>query len=118
MIDQIATELAGYSLLQIDLETGRRGARTLRIEQLLHELTGAEAALVVNNNAAATMLVLAAVAGGREVIVSRGQLIEIGGSYRLPDVMETSALNCAKLAPPTRRAPTTTKRQLASRRPR
>ncbi|HUT92971.1 MAG TPA: L-seryl-tRNA(Sec) selenium transferase [Thermoguttaceae bacterium] len=90
VVARIATELAGYSLLQIDLETGRRGARTPRIERLLHELTGAEAATVVNNNAAATSIVLNTVARGREVIVSRGQLVEIGGSFRLPEVMEAS----------------------------
>ena len=90
VIDQIVTELAGYSLLQIDLETGQRGARTPRIERLLRELTGAEAATIVNNNAAATMIVLNAVARGMEVIVSRGQLVEIGGSFRLPEVMEAS----------------------------
>lgn len=90
VINQIATELAGYSLLQIDLETGRRGARTPRIERLLHELTGAEAATVVNNNAAATSIVLNTVARGKEMIVSRGQLVEIGGSFRLPEVMEAS----------------------------
>ncbi len=90
VIDQIATELDGYSLLQIDEETGRRGARMPRIELLLHELTGAEAATVVNNNAAATSIVLNTVAEGKEVIVSRGQLVEIGGSFRLPEVMEMS----------------------------
>ncbi len=71
--------------LQIDLETGQRGARNHECERLLARLTGAEAAMLVNNNAAATMLILAALCQGREVIVSRGQLIEIGGSYRLPD---------------------------------
>ncbi len=90
VIDQIATELTGYSLLQVDVETGRRGARTTRIERLLHELTGAEAATVVNNNAAATSIVLNTVAQSKEVIVSRGQLVEIGGSFRLPEVMEAS----------------------------
>ena len=76
--------------LQIDLETGRRGKRNAMAEALLCTLTGAEAAMVVNNNAAATFLILAALCNGREVIVSRGQLIEIGGSYRLPDCIHQS----------------------------
>ena len=80
----------GYASVEIDVRTGERGQRVKAVEKLLCELTGAEAALVVNNNAAATMLTLAAMAKGKEVIVSRGQLIEIGGSYRLPDVMECS----------------------------
>lgn len=71
--------------VQINLETGLRGARNAECERLLCRLTGAEAAMLVNNNAAATMLILAALCPGRDVIVSRGQLIEIGGSYRLPD---------------------------------
>ncbi len=96
-LDQIATELAGYSLLQIDLETGRRGARTERIERLLNELTGAEAATVVNNNAAATSLVLNTVACDREVVVSRGQLVEIGGSFRLPEVMQASGVRLVEV---------------------
>lgn len=87
---QIEEELAGYSVLQADAETGQRSRRDARIEWLLQRLTGAEAATVVNNNAAATMIVLNTVASGREVIVSRGQLVEIGGSFRLPDVMAAS----------------------------
>ena len=89
-VDQIAAELRGYSILQQDAETGERDRRDTGVERLLTLLTGAEAATVVNNNAAATMIALSALARGREVIVSRGQLIEIGGSFRLPDVMEAS----------------------------
>ncbi len=76
--------------LQIDLDTAARGKRHAMSERLLCRLTGAEAALVVNNNAAATLLVLAALCSGREVVVSRGQLIEIGGSFRLPDCIHQS----------------------------
>ncbi len=87
---QIEEELSGYSLLQVDTETGRRSRRDDRIQWLLQQLTGAEAATVVNNNAAATSIVLNTVASGKEVIVSRGQLVEIGGSFRLPEVMAAS----------------------------
>ncbi len=80
----------GYQLLAADRETGERAPRERHVEALLRKLTGAEAATVVNNNAAATMVVLAALARGREVIVSRGQLVEIGGAYRIPQVMEQS----------------------------
>ncbi len=86
-VERLAKVAAGYCSLEIDLESGRRGRRGQYAEGLLCRLTGAEAALIVNNNAAATMLALNHLARGREVIVSRGQLIEIGGSYRLPEVM-------------------------------
>jgi L-seryl-tRNA(Ser) seleniumtransferase len=89
-IEQIEDELSGYSLVQADIESGQRSTREAGLESLLCRLTGAEAATVVNNNAAATSLVLNAVAAGKEVIVSRGQLVEIGGSFRLPDVMAAS----------------------------
>ena len=81
---------AGYSTLEFDLAHGARGRRDVHAEKLLCSLTGAEAAVVVNNNAAATMLLLAALAAGREVIVSRGELVEIGGGFRVPDVMAQS----------------------------
>ena len=87
---QVSEELRGYSILQQSVETGQRSRRDAGVEVLLCRLTGAGAATVVNNNAAATMIALQALAAGREVIVSRGQLIEIGGSFRLPDVMAAS----------------------------
>lgn len=90
VVDSIVSALKGYCTLATDPATGERVERDELVEPLLCELTGAEAATVVNNNAAATLLVLAALTAGREVIVSRGQLIEIGGSFRLPDVMAQS----------------------------
>lgn len=82
--------IAGYSNLEYDLDTGGRGSRTVHAEALLMQLTGAEAAMVVNNNAAATMLILAGLAPGREVVISRGEMVEIGGGFRVPDVMRQS----------------------------
>ena len=80
----------GYSNLEYDLLEGRRGSRQEHLEELVRELTGAQAALVVNNCAGAVLLAAAALAGGRELVVSRGQLVEIGGSFRIPDVVAQS----------------------------
>jgi L-seryl-tRNA(Ser) seleniumtransferase len=86
-IDALVAEAGGYCLLAVDDATNQRGRRERFCESILRELTGCEAATLVNNNAAAVLLVLNTMAAGREVIVSRGQLVEIGGAFRMPDVM-------------------------------
>ena len=89
-VDAVVAAAAGYTNLEMDLETGRRGERSALVAGLLTALFECEAALAVNNNAAAVLLALTALCKGREVIVSRGQLVEIGGSFRMPDVMRMS----------------------------
>lgn len=89
-IEELARSAAGYTSIEIDLDTGKRGRRGAFAEDALCELTGAEATLVVNNNAAAVLLMLGTLAAGRSVIVSRGELVEIGGGFRVPDVMARS----------------------------
>lgn len=90
VLDAVIDAASGYCNLEFDLDEGVRGSRTGRVEELLRSIVGAEAAIVVNNNAAAVLLALSAMAKGREVIVSRGELVEIGGSFRIPDVMTQS----------------------------
>jgi L-seryl-tRNA(Ser) seleniumtransferase len=89
-LEQVVDAARGYSNLEYDLTAGSRGSRQSHVTELLRRLTGAEASLVVNNNAAAVMLALAALAEGREVLVSRGELIEIGDGFRIPDVLARS----------------------------
>jgi L-seryl-tRNA(Ser) seleniumtransferase len=89
-VGRVALLSSGYTNLEYDLVKGARGRRDVHAERLLCRLTGAEAAVIVNNNAAATLICLAALAYGREVIISRGELVEIGGGFRVPDVMAQS----------------------------
>ena len=89
-IEQMSAVARGYSNLEFDLDAGERGSRQAHTRATLRQLTGAEDALIVNNNAAATLVALAALAAGREVIIARGELVEIGGGFRVPDVMAQS----------------------------
>lgn len=89
-VENIRIVSESYSNLEYDIEEGKRGKRYTHVKRILREVTGAEDALVVNNNAAAVMLCLNTIAKGKEVIVSRGELVEIGGSFRIPDVMKSS----------------------------
>jgi L-seryl-tRNA(Ser) seleniumtransferase len=89
-VSALAAVARQYAAVEVDLDTGERGKRTTIVRELLCRLTGAESATVVNNNAAATLITLAALGHGRSIIVSRGELIEIGGSFRLPEIMEAS----------------------------
>lgn len=96
-LDAMTLAARGYSNLEFDLATGRRGSRTVHAEALLQKLTGAESALVVNNNAGAVLLVLSALAKGKRVVIARTQLVEIGGSFRVPDVMKQSGAKLAEV---------------------
>jgi len=89
-IEAMVKACAGYCNLELELEEGRRGSRQAHVENLLRRLTGAEAAMVVNNNAAAVLLALTALCQGREVLVSRGQAVEIGGGFRIPEILRQS----------------------------
>ncbi|MYC95965.1 MAG: L-seryl-tRNA(Sec) selenium transferase [Caldilineaceae bacterium SB0661_bin_32] len=103
--DAVVRLAEGYSTLEYDLEAGRRGSRHAHPARLLCELTGAEDALVVNNNAAAVFLALTALCQGREVIVSRGELVEIGGGFRIPDVLRQSGATLVEVGTTNRTHP-------------
>ncbi|WP_224960073.1 L-seryl-tRNA(Sec) selenium transferase [Geomonas subterranea] len=103
--DALNTIAFSYSNLEFNLDEGVRGSRYSHVEALLCELTGAEAAIVVNNNAAAVLLTLSAMAAGREAVVSRGELVEIGGSFRIPEVMKLSGVTLKEVGTTNRTHP-------------
>jgi L-seryl-tRNA(Ser) seleniumtransferase len=113
-VDALAVA-SGYSNLELDLESGRRGERTALVSGLLTQLFGATAALVVNNNAAAILLALTALSKGKEVIVSRGQQVEIGGSFRMPDVMRLSGARMVEVGTTNRTRPEDYEHAITSR---
>ncbi|NOZ07850.1 MAG: L-seryl-tRNA(Sec) selenium transferase [FCB group bacterium] len=90
LVDRVRDRISGYSNVELDIRTGKRGERIQHVEALLCTLTGAESAVVVNNNAAAVLIMLNSIAENKEVIISRGQQVEIGGSFRIPDVIRKS----------------------------
>lgn len=96
-IENVITVAGSYNNLEYDIESGKRGSRYSHIEEIIKKVTGAEAAMVVNNNAAAIMLVLDTLAKEKEVIVSRGELVEIGGSFRIPEVMKFSGAKLVEI---------------------
>jgi len=96
-IENVLTVAGSYNNLEYDIESGKRGSRYSHIEEIIKKVTGAEAAMVVNNNAAAIMLVLDTLAKGKDAIVSRGELVEIGGSFRIPEVMKFSGAGLVEI---------------------
>ena len=97
IINKVAKKLNGYVNLEFNLDSGKRGQRQSHISKLISSITGAEDAIIVNNNAAAVLLSLNAIAEGKEVIVSRGQLVEIGGSFRIPDMIAKSGCSLVEV---------------------
>lgn len=96
-MDAVAEVADKYSTLEYDPVKGGRGSRHVHVEKIIEKITGAEAAMVVNNNAAATMICLAAMGRGKEMVISRGELVEIGGSFRIPEIMEESGAHLAEV---------------------
>ena len=104
-VRQVVEVARSYSTLEYDLEQGDRGRREVHVEELLKRLTGAEDAFAVNNNAGAVLLLLMGLASGREVLVSRGQLVEIGGSFRMPDIMRAGGVHLVEVGTTNRTRP-------------